>query len=182
MNGFAAVDFGVAREVLQRGIAALYLIGFLSTLLQFRPLAGEHGLLPAPAFLDRMRRLRERSGKKVLRPTVFSLVRYTDRRPVALCTAGCVLAVILIAGLPQAGPPWVPMLCFLAMWGGYMSVTAIGQRFYGFGWEMLLCEAGFLAAFLGSTAQPPPTVILVLFWWLLFRLEFGAGMIKIRGG
>jgi hypothetical protein len=74
------------------------------------------------------------------------------------------------------------MLCFLAMWGGYMSVTAIGQRFYGFGWEMLLCEAGFLAAFLGSTSQPPPTVILVLFWWLLFRLEFGAGMIKIRGG
>jgi hypothetical protein len=47
---------------------------------------------------------------------------------------------------------------------------------------MLLLEAGFLAAFLGSNSQPPPTVVIVLFWWLLFRLEFGAGMIKIRGG
>src|SRR5690606_37025359 len=63
-----------------------------------------------------------------------------------------------------------------------MSITSIGQTFYGFGWEMLLLEAGFLAAFLGSRDQPPPTVVIVLFWWLLFRLEFGAGMIKIRGG
>ena len=47
---------------------------------------------------------------------------------------------------------------------------------------MLLLEAGFLAAFLGSDSQPPPTVVIVLFWWLVFRLEFGAGMIKIRGG
>ena len=47
---------------------------------------------------------------------------------------------------------------------------------------MLLLEAGFLAAFLGSDSQPPPIVVIVLFWWLVFRLEFGAGMIKIRGG
>ena len=29
---------------------------------------------------------------------------------------------------------------------------------------------------------PPPTTIVVAIWWLVFRLEFGAGMIKIRGG
>jgi hypothetical protein len=63
-----------------------------------------------------------------------------------------------------------------------MSIVSIGQTFYGFGWEMLLLEAGFLAAFLGSAAQPPSTVVIVLLWWLVFRLEFGAGMIKIRGG
>lgn len=74
------------------------------------------------------------------------------------------------------------MLCFLALWSGYMSVTSIGRTFYGFGWEMLLCEAGFLAAFLGSNSQPPTTVTIVLMMWLVFRLEFGAGMIKIRGG
>lgn len=182
MNGFAAVDFEVARQVLQRGIAVLFLIGFISTLNQFRPLAGEHGLLPAPGFLRRARRIEAASGRKILRPTVFRWIRYTDRRLVILCTTGIVLAALLVTGLPQAGPPWVPMLCFLALWAGYMSVTSIGQTFYGFGWEMLLCEAGFLAAFLGSSSQPPPTVIIVLFWWLLFRLEFGAGMIKIRGG
>ncbi len=180
MDGFAAVDYGFAREVLQRGIAALYLVAFISTLNQFRPLLGEHGLLPAPALLDWVGEKKER--RRMLHPTLFLRVRYTDRRLVALCVAGIVVAGVLVAGIPQLGPPWVPMLCFLALWLGYLSIVSIGQTFYGFGWEMLLLEAGFLAAFLGSNDQPPPTVVIVLFWWLLFRLEFGAGMIKIRGG
>jgi hypothetical protein len=92
------------------------------------------------------------------------------------------VGALLVAGIPQLGPPWVPLVCFLALWIGYMSIVSIGQTFYGFGWEMLLLEAGFLVAFLGSDSQPPPTVVMVLLWWLVFRLEFGAGMIKIRGG
>lgn len=172
MDGFAAVDFGFAREVLQRGIAVLYLVAFVSTLNQFRPLLGEHGLLPAPGRLARRR----------LRPTLFRWISYTDRRLVALCWGGITVSALLAVGVPQLGPPWVPMVCFLALWFGYMSITSLGQVFYGFGWEMMLLEMGFLAAFLGSGSQPPPTVVIVLFWWLLFRLEFGAGMIKIRGG
>jgi hypothetical protein len=180
MDGFAAVDFGFAREVLQRGIAALYFVAFLSTLNQFRPLLGERGLLPAPELLEWARS--SRRARRMLRPTLFLRWRYTDRRLVALCVVGMAVAAALLAGLPQLGPAWVPMLCFLALWLGYMSVVHIGQTFYGFGWEMLLLEAGFRAAFLGSNDHPPPTAVLVLFWWLLFRLEFGAGMIKIRGG
>ena len=180
MDGFAAVDFEFARQVLQRGVAALFVVAFVSTLNQFRPLLGEHGLLPAPELLDWVGS--SSSRRRLLRPTLFRLVRYTDRRLVALCVAGIVIATALVCGIPQLGPPWVPMLCFLALWGGYMSITSIGQTFYGFGWEMLLLEAGFLAAFLGSDRQPPSTVVIVLFWWLVFRLEFGAGMIKIRGG
>lgn len=180
MDGFAAVDFGFAREVLQRGIAALFLVAFVSSLNQFRPLVGEHGLLPAPVLLDWIGEKKER--RRMLHPTVFLRLRYTDRRLAALCWSGIVVAVLLVAGIPQLGPPWVPMPCFLALWLGYMSIVSIGQTFYSFGWEMLLLEAGFLAAFLGSNDQAPPTVVIVLFWWLLFRLEFGAGMIKIRGG
>ncbi|MGL3148904.1 lipase maturation factor family protein [Microbacterium sp. A82] len=180
MDGFAAVDFGFAREVLQRGIAALYLVAFVSTLNQFRPLLGERGLLPAPELLEWASSSNPR--RRMLRPTLFGRIRYTDRRLAVLCWAGIVLAVVLVVGIPQLGPPWVPMVCFLALWLGYMSITSIGQSFYGFGWEMLLLEAGFLVAFLGSGDQPPPTVVIVLLWWLLFRLEFGAGMIKIRGG
>ncbi|GAA2896142.1 lipase maturation factor family protein [Microbacterium esteraromaticum] len=180
MDGFAAVEFGFAREVLQRGIAALYLVAFLSTLNQFRPLLGERGLLPAPELLDWV--AGSKSRRRMLRPTVFARIRYTDRRLVVLCWAGMVIAGLLAIGIPQLAPPWVPMICFLLLWGGYMSITSIGQTFYSFGWEMLLLEAGFLAAFLGSADQPPPTVVIVLFWWLVFRLEFGAGMIKLRGG
>lgn len=179
MDGFAAVDFGFAREVLQRGIAALYLVAFVSTLNQFRPLLGEHGLLPAPELLHWAR---TSPRGRLLHPTLFRHVEYTDRRLAALCWAGIAVAAAVVCGIPQLFTPWAPMACFLALWLGYMSVVSIGQTFYGFGWEMLLLEAGFLAAFLGSAAEPPPTVVIVLLWWLVFRLEFGAGMIKIRGG
>ncbi|GAA5206594.1 lipase maturation factor family protein [Microbacterium kyungheense] len=180
MDALAAVDFEFARQVLQRGIAVLYVVAFVSTLNQFRPLLGEHGLLPATELLAWAHAPGRR--KWMLHPTVFRYLRYTDRRLVVLCVGGVAVAGAVAAGIPQLGPPWVPMLCFLALWLGYMSITSIGQTFYGFGWEMLLLEAGFLAAFLGSDDQPPPTVVIVLFWWLVFRLEFGAGMIKIRGG
>ena len=180
MDGFAAVDFEFARQVLQRGIAALYLVAFVSTLNQFRPLLGERGLLPAPELLEWART--SPRGRRMLRPTVFRYAAYTDRRLAALCWTGITIAVLLVCGIPQLLSPWAAMACFLALWLGYMSIVSIGQTFYGFGWEMLLHEAGFLAAFLGSDAEPPATVVIVLFWWLVFRLEFGAGMIKIRGG
>ena len=89
MDGFAAVDFEFARQVLQRGIAGLFLVAFLSTLNQFRPLLGEHGLLPAPELLD-WARSSKRAGR-LLRPTVFRWVRYTDRRLVMLCAGGIVV-------------------------------------------------------------------------------------------
>lgn len=180
MDGFAAVDFEFARQVLQRGIAALYVIAFVSSLNQFRPLLGEQGMLPAPELLQWARS--SKRAARLLRPTIFRWVAYTDRRLVGLCIGGIIVGAALVLGIPQLTVPWVPMACFLALWLGYMSIVSIGQTFYSFGWEMLLLEAGFLAAFLGSDRQPPSTIVIVLFWWLVFRLEFGAGMIKIRGG
>ncbi|MGR2753358.1 lipase maturation factor family protein [Agromyces arachidis] len=197
---FDARDAYLAREILQRGIAALFLVAFASTLNQFRPLLGEHGLLPVPELLTAVeaaeRRAREREqqgGERVgvlrrtrrrgyLGPTLFRRWAYRDARLVAVCAAGIGLAASVVVGLPQLGPPWVPMLAFLGLWGLYLSIVSVGQTFYGFGWEMLLCEAGFLVAFLGSSQVPPPLPTIALVWWLVFRLEFGAGMIKIRGG
>ncbi|MGW9182374.1 lipase maturation factor family protein [Agromyces sp. NPDC055661] len=173
LDWFDAHDYEIARQVLQRGVAALAFVAFLSTLNQFRPLLGEHGLLPVPELLRIARRLRG--------PTLFRW-GYTDGRLVAIAITGMVLAASVVLGLPQLGPPFVPMLVFLALWILYLSIVNVGQTFYGFGWEMLLCEALFTIAFLGSNDQPPPLTIIVLVWWLVFRLEFGAGMIKIRGG
>ncbi len=172
LDWFDAHDFEIARQVLQRGVGAIAFVAFLSTLNQFRPLLGEHGIAPVPELLRVAPRLRG--------PTLFRW-GYTDRRLVAVAVAGLVLAASVIAGLPQLGPPWVPMLVFLVLWILYLSIVNVGQTFYGFGWEMLLCEALFTVAFLGSNDQPPIT-IMVAIWWLVFRLEFGAGMIKIRGG
>jgi Lipase maturation factor len=73
------------------------------------------------------------------------------------------------------------MAVWLAMWALYLSIVNVGQTFYGFGWETLLLEAGFLAVFLGPASAAPPTLVLWLYRWLLFRVEFGAGLIKLRG-
>ena len=67
---FDAPEYEFARQVLQRGIATLYLVAFLSSLNQFPALLGERGLLPVPEFLARFSPLR--------RPTLFSW-RYSDR-------------------------------------------------------------------------------------------------------
>jgi hypothetical protein len=63
----------------------------------------------------------------------------------------------------------------------YLSFVNVGQTFYGFGWETLLCETGFFAIFLGASRSSPNVWLLWIFRWTLFRLMFGAGLIKLRG-
>lgn len=169
---FWATDHEVSRFVLQRGVALVYAIAFVAVLQQFRPLLGERGLLPVPRYLERM-------GPAV-GPTLFRW-RYSDRLLAAVAWAGLAVALALVVGLPQTGPPWLPMLAFAALYLLYLSVVNVGQVFYGFGWESLLLEAGFLAAFLGSDGVGVPTLVLLAFCWLLLRVELGAGLIKMRG-
>jgi hypothetical protein len=113
-------------------------------------------------------------------PSLFHL-HYSDRFLTGVAWAGVALAAAALLGLPEQGPAWLSAAAWLAMWALYLSVVNVGQTFYGFGWETLLLEAGFLAVFLGPAATAPPTLVLWLYRWLLFRVEFGAGLIKLRG-
>ncbi|HEX2156788.1 MAG TPA: lipase maturation factor family protein, partial [Actinomycetes bacterium] len=113
-------------------------------------------------------------------PSIFHL-HYSDWFLSGVAWTGAGLAAAALAGLPEAGPAWVSPAVWLAMWALYLSIVNVGQTFYGFGWETLLLEAGFLAIFLGPAATEPPTLVLWLYRWLLFRVEFGAGLIKLRG-
>jgi lipase maturation factor len=171
MEWLQAPDYWLSRWLLERFLAAIYFIAFLVALNQFPALLGENGLLPATRFLS-VAPFREA-------PSLFHL-HYSDVLLRVVSVIGMILSVTLLVGLPQAGPPWVPMLVWLILWLLYLSIVNIGQTFYSFGWESLLLEAGFLAIFLGSTSVAPPTTILYLFRWLLFRVEFGAGLIKLR--
>jgi hypothetical protein len=161
-----------AREAFQRALAAIYLCGFLAAALQFRALLGEHGLLPIPAYLRRTTFRRS--------PSVFHLY-YSDRLYAALAWTGAALSVALVAGAADVVPLGAAMLAWAVLWAIYLSIVNVGQTWYHFGWEMLLLEAGFLAVFLGNASTAPPTLVLWLLRWLLFRVEFGAGLIKLRG-
>ncbi len=166
-----ADGYHAARWLLQRGIAMVYLLAFLNILHQWRPLLGDDGLLPARDML---------SAPWRRAPSLFQF-GYSDRLATALATVGLLLSVSLLLGLPQAAPTWVSMAAFAVLWVLYLSFVTVGRVFYAFGWESLLLEAGFLAIFLGSSDVAPTWVVLLAFRWLLFRVEFGAGMIKLRG-
>lgn len=172
MEWFAAPDYWMSRLLFERALGAIYLIAFLVARNQFRPLLGDRGLLPAARFLSVVR-FRDA-------PSLFHL-RYSDRLLGAAAWAGMALAASIILGLPQGGPLWLPMVAWLALWALYVSVVNIGQTFYAFGWESLLCEAGALAVLLGASDTAPPILVVFLVRWLLFRVEFGAGLIKLRG-
>jgi hypothetical protein len=168
----AGGEYSVAREILQRGVGILFLIAFISAVNQFPALLGEHGLLPVPRFLA------STYGRR--QPTLFRW-RYSDRLLLSVAWLGAGLSALVVAGIPQLAPSWVLIPVFLVIWLLYLSVVTVGQTFYSFGWESLLLEAGFTVGFLGSHDTAAPLTIVFLVRWLVFRLEFGAGMIKMRG-
>jgi hypothetical protein len=173
-----AEQYTIAREVIMRGVALVFVLAFVSTLRQFPALLGEDGLLPAPRYLAALERSGIRGG-----PTLFRLrhLRYSDRLLRAMCAVGIALGAATVLGIPQLGPGWTTIPVFAVLWGLYLSIHSVGQVFYGFGWESMLLECGAIVGFLGSDRVAPPLLILLFLRWMLIRLEFGAGMIKMRG-
>ncbi|MFF4486000.1 lipase maturation factor family protein [Streptomyces sp. NPDC001544] len=172
MNWFTAPDYWLSRLVFQRALAALYLVAFLGAAVQFRALLGERGMLPIPRFVERVPFRRA--------PSLFQL-RYSDRLFAGCAWTGCAVSAALLAGADSWLPLWAGMLLWLLPWALYLSIVNVGQTWYAFGWESLLLEVGFLAVFLGNDEVAPPVVVLFLLRWVLFRVEFGAGLIKMRG-
>ena len=162
----------MARFVFQRGLALIYLIAFLVALNQFRPLLGERGLLPVPDFLQAVRFRRT--------PSIFHFF-YSDNLFLGVAIAGIVLSATALSSLSERGPLWISMLVWSLLYIFYLSIVNVGQVFYGFGWESMLLEAGFLTIFLGSNHLAVPIPLMLLLRWMLFRVEFGAGLIKLRG-
>ncbi|WP_406813076.1 lipase maturation factor family protein [Mycobacterium sp. M23085] len=172
MEWFSAPGYWVGRLVLERGAAAIYLLGFVAAALQFRALIGEHGILPVPQFLARHSFWRT--------PSLFHL-RYSDRLFSAVAWFGAALSAAIVAGAADAVPLGAAMAMWLALWVLYLSIVNVGQTWYSFGWESLLLETGFLMIFLGNHDVAPPVLTLWMVRLLLFRVEFGAGLIKLRG-
>ncbi len=172
MPDLSAPDYEVARFLIERGLATIYLIGFVVALRQFPALCGEHGLEPAREFLALVR-FRDA-------PSLFHW-GYSDARLRVVSWLGIATSAGLLVGIPQHLPLPLTMLAWFALWILYQSIVNVGGTFYSFGWETLLLEAGFLAIFLGNAEVAPPFPVILAFRWLAFRVEFGAGLIKLRG-
>src|SRR5438105_6153043 len=161
-----------SRFVFERALAALYLVAFLVAANQFVPLLGERGLLPVSRFTQ--------SVPFRASPSLFYL-SHSDTAFRVCAWVGVALAVLTLIGWPQQRGSVVAAVVWASMWLLYLSFVNVGQTFYGFGWETLLLESGFLAIFLGGWTTQPSMWLVWMYRWLLFRVMFGAGLIKIRG-
>ena len=161
-----------SRFLFERMLAAMYLVGFAVAANQFVPLLGERGLLPVSRFTQVV--------PFRASPSLFFLSP-TDAAFRVAAWLGIALAVLMLIGWPQARGSLVSATGWGLMWVLYLSFVNVGQTFYSFGWETLLLESGFLAIFLGGSTTAPSMWLVWMYRWLLFRVMFGAGLIKIRG-
>ncbi len=171
MNAWDARGFWLTRLLLERGIGIICLIAFLVALNQFKPLLGERGLLPVPLWI-RLVPFRESPSLFYLFPRDWAFTTFS--------WVGVLLSCLVISGLGTRYT-WSNVIIWAAIYLIYLSFVNVGQTFYGFGWESILLEACFFAIFLGGSRSVPQAIPIYLFRWLLFRIMFGAGLIKLRG-
>src|SRR3974377_1548390 len=138
---------------------------------KYKPLLGERGPLPVPAYL-------KRHGFRQA-PSIFCW-KYSDGLLDLIAWTAIILSALALFGLTEAGPIWLSMSVWLLLWILYLSIMNVGQKFFAFGWESMLLEAGFFTAFLGPSRIRPLLLPILILRWMLFRTEMGAGLIKLR--
>ncbi len=174
-------SYRLSRWVFLRLLGLTYSIAFVSLATQVTGLIGSDGILPAGAYLDR---LRDTYGSEAYRlyPTLLWLSS-SDLALTILCGFGVAASVLLISGV-------APTLMLVLLWSCYLSVTVGGQAFMAFQWDTLLLETGLLACLyaprglrptLAAESAPSP-VARWLIWGLLFRLMFLSGITKLASG
>jgi predicted DCC family thiol-disulfide oxidoreductase YuxK len=146
-------------------LGAIYGAAFLSLAFQITGLIGSKGILPLGVYLSRASEALGLSRYWDL-PTVFWL-NSSDLALKLVCAAGVASAIMVVAGIFQRA-------ALVVCWALYLSLTAAGQDFLSFQWDILLLETGFLAIFLGFSP-----VIVWMFRWLLFRLMLLSGAVKL---
>lgn len=171
--------YWLTRFVILRLLGIIYAIAFLVAINQILPLIGSDGLLPVELFINRINRVIGSTSGFIRLPSIFWF-NHSDTALLVTAWIGFLLSCVVAAGYANA-------LMLAVLWFLYMSFVHVGQEWYGYGWEIQLLETGFLAIFLCPLIdmrpfprRAPPMPIIVLFRWLIFRIMFGAGMIKVR--
>src|SRR6476646_6850721 len=131
-----ATEFWLSRLCFQRALGGIYLIAFLIAVNQFIPLLGARGLQPARLFLRHIPFRRA--------PSLF-YINCSDCFIAVMLWCGVGLSCFALAGFSEPFGLGVSMLAGAALWIIYLSDVHVDQAFYGFEWETMLAEAGFLA-------------------------------------
>jgi lipase maturation factor 1 len=179
-------DYRLTRWIFLRAIGAIYLIAFASLWMQIGGLIGHNGILPENQLMSAIKQQCDKNGVGLERfhlvPT-FCWLNSSDGFLKFQCIAGTILAGLLIFGIS-------PAIILILLWMLYLSLTTIGRDFFGFQWDNLLLEAGFLSIFFAplrllpnlSREAPPSRIGHWLLRMLLFKLMFSSGCVKLASG
>jgi hypothetical protein len=175
--------YAIATVVFLRLLGVVYLIAFVSLWVQLDGLIGAHGIAPAADYLDAVKQHYASTNppaSPIWNLPTLAWISASDTSLYAMCAAGTVLALALIAGL-------APLPVLFGLWVLYLSLFHVGQVFLSFQWDILLLETGLAAVFVAPAVwrsrlradPPPPRLAMWLVWWILFRLMFESGAVKL---
>src|ERR1700686_3094241 len=116
-------SYWLTRLVFEKALAMVCLIAFMAAVNQFKPLLGEHGLLPVTLFV------KQAAFKET--PSLFFFYPQ-DIAFTGGAWAGVVLSCIVLTGLAGRFGSWFTMLVWAAIWVLYLSFVNVGQIFYAF--------------------------------------------------
>ncbi|MCB0379344.1 MAG: lipase maturation factor family protein [Bdellovibrionales bacterium] len=176
-------SYWVTRYFYLRGLGALYFIAATILFFQGPGLIGPHGLAPIQNTTASML---ERFG---------SMLELQKNFPSLLWISAEDSTLYIMAGVMGLGSAFMVLgfcnwIILIVMWICQLSLVNSAWPFYGFGWETMLLEMTFFSLFLchpwrwslKRVRQPTISYFSIFpLYWMLFRLMFGAGLIKIRG-
>ena len=179
-------DHFLTRWIFLRALGAIYLVAFVSLWMQISGLIGHNGILPADQLMSGAKQECDARGIGLDRFRLLPTLCWGDASDHSLnfqCAAGTGLAVLLLTGI-------APAPCLALLWLLYLSLSTVGRDFFGFQWDNLLLETGFVAIFFaplqwlprGPQEAPPSRVALWLLRLLLFKLVFSSGCVKLLSG
>lgn len=173
----------ISRFVFLRLLGIVYFFAFFSLWLQIPGLLGSKGILPISLFLNKLSHQAPFDHLLTAfyyKPSIFWLNSSNEFLSMT-AFVGVLLSLLITFGFANA-------FLLSTLWLLYLSFVHVGQRFYSFGWDILLCEVGFFAIFLAPLYQvssffkksPPSLLPLWCLRWLAFRIMLGAGLIKLK--
>src|SRR5438105_10579844 len=131
-------SYWLTRFVILRLLGFVYTIAFLVAARQLVPLLGRTGLTPAHDFLHNIAsQLGSRAEGMLELPTLFWF-GCTDQGMSIFAWVGFALSLIVLGGCANA-------ILLAVVWAMYMSIVHVGQRWFGYGWDIQLAETVFLS-------------------------------------
>jgi len=174
-------SYAISAWFFTRALCAVYLIAFLSLMVQAKGLWGKQGIMPIAEYHKAVAAESDHFRYNEI-PSAFWLSSSDEFIYGAAVTGAC-FAFAALAGFAQG---WSLLICF----GLYLSFCSSGQSFMTFQWDALLLEVGFLALFTVPWnfnfsvlwAHEPHWLVRGMFYVVLFKLMFLSGVVKLTSG